>query len=97
MNNIHKYSALWIRKNNKTLNEQNKIWHNYWDKCLTFEPSYFTRLNYIWFNPVKHGYVDEPQKWKFGSYFHRYEANKSYLNELKGKYPFDNLKIDDDF
>lgn len=31
--------------------------------------SYFIRLiNYIHFNPVNHGFVDQPGKWKFSSY-----------------------------
>lgn len=97
MAGIHRYSAIWIKKNVQIPLNQIKIWHNYWDKCLTYDSSYFSRLNYIWYNPVKHKYVDEPQMWKFGSYFERYESEKSYLKELKEKYPFDNLKINDDF
>jgi putative transposase len=94
---IHKYSALWLKKNVTLAKKQEKIWHNYWDKCLTYESSYYTRLNYIWYNPVKHGYVDEPQQWKFGSYFYRFQEENSYVNELKMKYPFNSLKIEDDF
>ncbi len=97
MGSIHRYSAIWINKNVSIPANLNKIWHNYWDKCLTFESSYYTRLNYIWNNPVKHGYVDEPQKWKFGSYFYRYQDEIEYVNKLKMNYPFDNLKIEDDF
>jgi len=96
MNNIHKYSAIWINKN---ANEgcSTKIWHNYWDKCLDFERSYFTRLNYNWYNPVKHGYVIEPQKWEFGSFCERYLKDRIYLEKLRKDYPFDKLQIDDDF
>lgn len=97
MNNIHKYSALWMSKNIKIPMEQDKIWHNYWDKCLTFESSYFARLNYIWNNPVKHGYVNKSQMWKFGSYYKRYREENEYVNKLKEKFPFDELKIEDDF
>ena len=75
--NIHRYSSIWIKKNVSAAKGIPKVWHNYWDKCLTFESSYYTRLNYIWYNPVKHGYVDEPQKWKFGSYYYRYKVRKN--------------------
>jgi putative transposase len=96
INNIHKYSAIWINKN--ILNTASKpIWFNYWDKCLTFERSYFTRLNYIWYNPVKHKYVDEPQNWKFGSFRERFNEDKKYLEKIRKDFPFGNLKIDDDF
>ncbi len=97
MGNIHRYSAIWIKKNVKLTDSQNKIWHNYWDKCLTFESSYYTRLNYIWYNPVKHGYVNEPQDWKFGSYYNRHKNETEYVTKLKTRYPFDELKIEDDF
>jgi len=95
--NIHRYSSLWIKKNVNASKDISKIWHNYWDKCLTFESSYYTRLNYIWYNPVKHGYVDEPEKWKFGSYYYRYKSEKEYLDKLKIEYPFNGLMIEDDY
>ncbi len=96
INNIHKYSAIKI---NKIVNKKGseKIWYNYWDKCLDFERSYFTRLNYIWYNPVKHGYVSEPQEWEYGSFRQRFVKEKEYLSTIKKDYPFDKLQIDDDF
>lgn len=97
MGNIHRYSAIWINKNVDFKKEFDKIWHNYWDKCLTFESSYYTRLNYIWFNPVKHRLVDDPISWEFGSYFHRYNDEKEYLQRINKMYPHKNIKIDDNF
>jgi putative transposase len=35
-----------------------RIWYQYWDKSLTFETSYWPRLNYVTCNPVKHGLVE---------------------------------------
>ena len=32
-----------------------KVWHQYWDKCLTFEKSYLPRLKYVINNAVHHG------------------------------------------
>ncbi|MCH7732871.1 MAG: transposase [Candidatus Marinimicrobia bacterium] len=74
-----------------------KIFYNYRDTCITFEKSYFTRLNYIWYNPVKHGYVDSPEKWKFGSYYYRFIEEAEEMKQLMKKYPFDKVKIKDDF
>ena len=37
--------------------EGREVWHNFWDKKLTYQSSYFARLNYVHQNPVKHGLV----------------------------------------
>ena len=34
-----------------------KVWHNYRETLLTYEKSYFARLNYTHQNPVRHGLV----------------------------------------
>ena len=90
---IHKFSALQIKKTNPQAKKANKIWYNYWDTCITFENSYFTRINYIWFNPVKHGYVANPINWRFGSYYLRFKDNPDYVNEIITKYPCDKLDL----
>ena len=86
---------MWIKKNIVSAKNEKKIWWNYWDTCLTYENSYFSRLNYIWFNPVKHGLVEKPEDWKFGSYYYRFKEKPEYLKEMK--YPFDRVKVFDDF
>ena len=94
---IHKFTALWIKKNISDSKNAEKIWWNYWDTCITYEKSYFTRLNYIWFNPVKHGLIEKAEDWKFGSYYYRYKTEEEYLQNLRKKYPFDKVKVKDDF
>jgi len=91
---IHKFSALWIKKNNPLAKVAEKIWYNYWDTCITYESSYYTRINYIWFNPVKHGYVDDPIDWKFGSYYRRFKHNPDYVNKITAKHPCDKLDLE---
>jgi putative transposase len=44
-----------------------RIWYQYWDKCLTFESSYWPRLNYVTHNPVKHGLVQSASDYPFCS------------------------------
>lgn len=44
-----------------------KVWFQYWDKCLTFEKSYFARLNYVTNNPVHHGLVQNASHYPFCS------------------------------
>ncbi len=94
--NFHQFSALWLKKNTADFKNIHKIWYNYWDKCITYEKSYFVRINYIWFNPVKHGYVEDAKLWKFGSF---YQRSKEW-RDVKGiveKFPFDKISVEDDF
>jgi len=42
---------------------------------------------------VKHGLVEKPEDWKFGSYHYRFKKQSKYLKGMK--YPFDRVKIFD--
>ena len=92
--NIHRFTAIEIRKIDSFAKQADKIWYNYWDTCITYENSYNTRINYIWFNPVKHDYVDDPKDWKFGSYYYRARKEIDTLNEIVKKYPCDKLELE---
>jgi putative transposase len=46
------------------------VWWNYWDYCTRNEEDYFTRLNYLLYNPVKHGYTNNLNDYPFSS-FHK--------------------------
>ena len=74
-----------------------KVWYNFWDKRLTFETSYFARLNYVHQNPVKHGFVEIANQyhWCSAAWFERTAspANVKTIYSFKA----DNLKIDDDY
>ena len=94
---IHRFSAIWLKKNFTEYNALGRIWYNYWDTCVSFEKSYFNRLNYIWFNPVKHGYVEFPEEWEFGSYFTRAREDDNAMQKIINQYRIDQMKIKDDF
>ena len=94
INNFHKFLSLWLRKKDPSLKEQNKLFNNYWDTCIAYENSYYARLNYLWFNPVKHGYLEHPKDYPFGSYYNRYRNEKEYLKNLEKQYPFDKLDLE---
>jgi len=49
----------------------------FWEHCVRDEQDYENHLNYIHFNPVKHGYVASPKDWKWTS-FHRYVEQGYY-------------------
>jgi putative transposase len=44
-----------------------KVWYQYWDRCLTFEKSYYPRLNYVIHNAVHHGLVRVAENYPFCS------------------------------
>lgn len=50
-----------------------QVWHNYWETHLTFERSYFARLNYVHHNPEKHGLVPvaSQYRWCSAAWFER--------------------------
>ncbi len=97
MKNIHKFVALWVKKNVPESKSFKKIMYNYWDSCISYEASYFARLNYIWHNPVKHGYVEQAEEWKFSSFCQRIETEREEVEKIKEIYPCDKVKVKDDF
>lgn len=44
-----------------------KVWYQFWDKTITFEASYWARLNYVTQNPVRHGLVARVSDYPFCS------------------------------
>ena len=44
-----------------------QVWFQYWDKCITFEKSYYPRLNYVVNNPVHHKLVPVARAYPFCS------------------------------
>ncbi len=66
ISSFHKFTA---RKwNDKDKLNGRKVWWNYWDTCIGAEPEYYHRLRYIFWNPVKHGLVEDPKKYLFSNY-----------------------------
>lgn len=48
------------------------LWqHRYWEHVLRDETDFIRHVEYIHYNPVKHGYVTSPVQWSHSS-FHRY-------------------------
>ncbi len=54
------------------------LWqHRYWEHCLRDEDDLRRHLDYLHFNPVKHGLVTRVADWEWSS-FHRYVADGAY-------------------
>lgn len=65
-----------------------KIWYRYSDRAIRSVRHYAVTLNYIHYNPVKHGWVASPYAWKESS-LHWYKAffGRDWLRSLWVDYP----------
>ena len=70
---IHAKSAIAINKMDHQFGR--RVWYDYWDECVRDQKDFNIKLNYIHLNPVKHGYVDDPGRYRFSSY-HSYFKEK---------------------
>jgi putative transposase len=54
------------------------IWHRrFWEHTIDSEEDFENHLDYIHFNPIKHGYVKQASDWEWSS-FHRYVKKGLY-------------------
>ena len=74
-----------------------EVWHNFWDKELTYQRSYFARLNYVHQNPVKHGLVNVANQypWCSAAWFER-TAEAAMVKTIYN-FKTDRLNIYDDY
>ncbi len=57
------------------------VWQKrYWDHVIRDQEDFNRHFDYIHFNPVKHGYVDDPSEWKYSS-FSQYLAEGVYSSD----------------
>jgi putative transposase len=91
---LHEKTAKWA--NRLDGKPQRKVWFNYRETRLTYQKSYFARLNYTHQNPVKHGLVAVAHlyPWCSASWFER----SASAAQAKAIYRFrtDGLKVDDE-
>jgi len=66
------------RSPSRTSRQERGIWQRrFWDNVIRDEVDFERHLDYIHYNPVKHGYVDCPHDWPFSS-FHRWVGRGVY-------------------
>lgn len=65
-----------------------KIWYSYSDRAIRSETHYYTVLNYIHYNPVKHNLVSSPYDWQESSvHWYRQEKGRDWLRDCWIEYP----------
>lgn len=74
-----------------------RVWFQHWDTCLTYEKSYYARLNYVMKNPVHHRAVLVASAYKFCSagWFEE-KADCGFVNKVKF-FKYDQVKVHDEF
>jgi putative transposase len=92
---LHRRTAIYLNEIDGTSGR--KVWHNYFDTPLTYQRSYYARLNYVNNNAVKHGLVDRAvdYPWCSAAWFES-KAEKSYVRTI-GAFKTDSVKVDDDY
>jgi putative transposase len=74
-----------------------QVWFQYWDTCLTFEKSYYARLNYVHNNAVKHSLVEEAVWYPFCSAaWFKANADQALRHNVEAA-SYDQIDIQDDF
>lgn len=72
-----------ISPNRQSRNERGIWQRRFWEHIIRAEKDFANHVDYIHFNPVKHGYVESVADWQYSS-FHRsvklgnYDTNWEY-------------------
>jgi len=76
-----------------------KVWYRFSDRAIRSERHYYTTINYIHYNPVKHGFVNSPYDWVESSVHWYFETfGREWLRDSWVRYPvLDYGKDWDDF
>jgi putative transposase len=65
-----------------------RVWYRCEDRCMRSEGHYFTTLNYIHNNPLKHGYVTKWTDWPFSSvHWYLRAKGREWLEDVWRTYP----------
>ena len=69
-----------------------KIWQNrYWEHTIRDENDLTKHLDYIHYNPVKHGLVNNVKDWQYSS-FHKFVNQRLYENDWDSEKDIENIK-----
>jgi len=69
-------------------NKGRKVWYRYVDRAIRSEGHYYTTLNYIHYNPVKHNHAHSPYDWSQSSvHWYLEHYGRKWLHDLWIQYP----------
>ena len=83
----------YILTESMTTKREKAVWQRrFWEHQIRDERDFATHVDYIHYNPVKHGYVKRPRDWKWST-FKRYVKNGIYDVNWGS---MEEIKFDDD-
>ncbi len=69
----------------KGLKGERGVWQKrYWEHCVRDEDDLSRHINYIHWNPVKHGYVSDPDDWPYSTW-HQWKREFGRLIDIPPK------------
>ena len=74
-----------------------RVMYQYWDRCITFDNSYYARLHYVTTNPVRHGLVKEAARYPFCSAAWFERSHPGPFRRRVYSYPCDKVNEPDEF
>ena len=92
---LHSDTAIWVNGKDRTKGRQ--VWFQYWDTCLTYENSYYARLNYVNHNPVKHGLAEEARQYPYCSAKWFIECATPAICDKAKSFGYEHVQMEDDF
>ncbi len=67
------------------------VWYQFSDRMIRGEAHFYATLNYLHYNPVKHGYVKRMSEWEWSSFsWYLEEKGRDWLVEIWKNYPIKN-------
>jgi putative transposase len=57
-----------LRQSHLKRNERGIWQRRFWEHHIRDNADFAAHVEYCWFNPVKHGYVERPEDWPYSSY-----------------------------
>lgn len=71
-----------------TLTGKRRVWYKFFDCVIRDNVHYFRALNYIHYNPVKHGHAEDVYEWQWSSLFLYYDdKGRDWLRQTWRTYP----------
>jgi len=65
-----------------------KVWYRYSDRAIRSERHFYTTVNYLHYNAVRHGYADRADHWVSSSFWAYLETKgRDWLRHLWQEYP----------
>ena len=74
-----------------------KIWHNYWESKISFQKSYYARLNYVNKNPQHHGIAENAEYYNWCSEaYYKHHLDPAFTKTVDS-FKFDKINVLDEF